>query len=174
MIKKFFFLIIFGIFFCGNFSLGSYAKDYSTSTFNLQVLNQHLTQTTADAFGTQVFQPTQKRGSLFKSLLPFMQIFIFIAIVFMMIWLVRYMFQNRWNQRSKTSCISILETYPLSKDQALYLVDIAGKFLVLGASRQAVSFITEITDSETKKNIMQNVSQQKSFQHYLSFFSKKL
>lgn len=136
---------------------------------SLQTLNQHLANASADVLGSSFIQP---RGhfSFFKILLPLMQIVIFFAVVVFVIYLVRYLIQTKFKHRAKTHCITILESHPLSKGQALHLIDIGGRILLVGSSHQALSLLTEITDKETKTQILQNASQNQGFQHYLSQF----
>jgi len=78
---------------------------------------------------------------------------IVIGLIYLTILGLRY-FSNRGRRAFVgSSSIDVLEKTALGQNRELYLVDVAGKALLLGATASSISVLTEITDPETLEGL---------------------
>lgn len=71
------------------------------------------------------------------------------ALVYGAVWGLRRWMRGRGGPASAGGRIRVLETIGLAQNRLLYVVDVQEKVLLLGATPQQLSLITEFTDDET-------------------------
>lgn len=84
-----------------------------------------------------------------------------VAVIFL---LKKFMFQNSFFPNSNVE-MKIISTLPLQQRKSIYLVKVASKFLVIGVSENAISFLSEIND-ENISNVVENKNINKKFSEY--------
>lgn len=99
-----------------------------------------------------------------------------IAFILFALWAVRR-FAPQLSATGRTSAIKILGTSHLGPKKALFLVEVAGKVILLGVTDNNINHITEFTNVEEAENIRNHLapstSNQPFSQIFASMFNKK-
>lgn len=84
-------------------------------------------------------------------------IVVFLIILVVSLWMIKKL--NRFNVRSMQSpWARVLDRQMLGSQQSLYLVEIAGKILVLGGTDHHITKVAEIHDPEIAAEILEEIA----------------
>ncbi|MCH9610560.1 MAG: hypothetical protein S4CHLAM81_04020 [Chlamydiales bacterium] len=76
---------------------------------------------------------------------------IIVALIFISVIVLKKVMQNRMHQVNRGAHIKILERRSINQKSSLYLVDIAGKRVMIGESPAGLNLITELPDLEIEE-----------------------
>ncbi len=83
-------------------------------------------------------------------------------IVIPLIWLVLYFYSKSagaTRAKDKTELMNVVTTLPLGPKKMVSVVNIAGKYLVLGVGPESINYLTSIDDAKALERIKQSVAQ---------------
>ncbi|MHB8620773.1 MAG: FliO/MopB family protein [Chloroflexota bacterium] len=73
---------------------------------------------------------------------------IVLGLIYATVWVLRFFSGRSKGPFASASAVSILETTRLAQNRDLYLVDVADRVLLLGATGSTIAVLTEITDPD--------------------------
>ncbi|AHF10610.1 MULTISPECIES: flagellar biosynthetic protein FliO [Dehalobacter] len=102
-------------------------------------------------------------------------IVVFLIILVVALWLIKRL--NRFSMRSiQSPWVRVLDRQVLNGQQALYLVEIAGKIQVLGGTDHHITKVAEIDDLDVAAEILDEIARQpqEKMDEWMSVIWKKL
>lgn len=102
-------------------------------------------------------------------------IIVFLIILFLALWLIKRL--NRYAVRNISSpWARVLDRQVLSGNQALYLVEIAGKIQILGVTEHHITKIEEINDPDIAAEILEEIAHkpEEKMDRFMSGIFKKI
>lgn len=73
---------------------------------------------------------------------------IIVGLIFVSVIVLKKIMRSRLHHMNKGASIKILERRPINQKSSLYLVDIAGKIVIIGESQAGIHLITELPEFE--------------------------
>lgn len=104
---------------------------------------------TQEDFFDNVKAPMSYKGAFVKMMLTLLAI---IALIVISVWMLRRVARGRMRQMNYGRTIKIIERRPLSAKSVLYLVEIAGKKVVIAESQLEVRTITTADELPTTED----------------------
>lgn len=101
-----------------------------------------------------------------------------IALIYATVWVLRFLNHRTANTFTGQQSVSVLETTRLGPNREIYVVEVANKVLVLGATGTALSLLTEITDADALDGLRHrpqpSLPSAEPFLTYLKGFGEKM
>jgi len=101
---------------------------------------------------------------------------IVVALIYLTVLGLRYFSNRTRNAVLGSSAINVLEKTPLAQNRELYLVDVADRVLLLGATTTSIAMLTEITDpgalEELRNRPQPSLPSAEPFLNYLKKFGE--
>ncbi len=76
---------------------------------------------------------------------------IIVGLIFISVIILKKIMRSRMAQVNRGASIKIIERRPINQKASLYLVNIAGKLVVIGESQAGLNLITELPDVEMEE-----------------------
>jgi len=132
-------------------SLGLILLNLDTSA----ALNSDLADTVKS---TMIQEPVISPFSYIK---VFFMLVLVVAIILFSVWLLKKV-TPQFNRSSNSGMIKILSTFWLGPKKALYLIQVAGKIMLIGVTDQSISLISEFSDPEEAHNVLTAMEEKRS------------
>jgi flagellar protein FliO/FliZ len=101
-------------------------------------------------------EATNANGSLFMALMQLViALAIIVAVIIVVVWLMRVLLFRRGVL--KPEVLKILGQTHLSPKQSIFLVEMPGRILIIGATQNNISLLTEVKDEETIETIKERM-----------------
>jgi len=148
--------------------------EQQSSSLNINALNSRII--TKNSFLPEYQDPILDKKDqpgivmiLFKI---FFQLVFVLALIYLCILAIRRFMNNKTLNAPYHKMIKILESHYFSQKQALHLIDIGGKIMLIGANENTMTLLTEISDEDTKEAIISktSVKSETGFNKYLNRF----
>ncbi|MBO5354308.1 MAG: flagellar biosynthetic protein FliO [Lachnospiraceae bacterium] len=107
-----------------------------------------------------------------QSLVELLGLILIFAVVLVVCYFTTKFIAGRQVTQKRMGNFEVIETFPIAQNKYLQLIRVGNKYVVISVSKDSVTYITEVEESEVCKIQKSTVMSGKSFKEVLSGLSK--